>query len=80
MDGDAALWWRAFNELQADRPIGMGGAGGIPFTATDAWARRNGIEGDDFDWLMAALASLMELQFAHETRQREAARAASKKG
>jgi hypothetical protein len=45
----------AFHELSHDRASGMGGPGGIPFTAIDAYARRRGIDGEDFDVLLKLL-------------------------
>lgn len=69
--GDANLWWLAFNELQGDRQIGFGGRGPIPFSAIDAWAKRQGIEGDDFQWLTAAVVALSEVQLRHEADERK---------
>jgi hypothetical protein len=42
------LYWSAFWDLTGDRPIGQGWIGRIPFLALDAYARRIGIEGEDF--------------------------------
>lgn len=39
----------AFWALNADRSLGMGGAGPISFLAIDAYARRYGIGTDDID-------------------------------
>lgn len=33
----------------------MGGAGGIPFLAIDAYARRRGLEGEEFDVFLKLL-------------------------
>ena len=79
LDQDAERLWRAFNELQGDRPLGMGGAGGLPFVAIDAWARRNDVDGDEFHWLMAGLAVLMDTQLRHENERRDKERATAKR-
>lgn len=50
----------AFWDLSSDRPLGaMGGAGRIPFTAIDRWARRFGVDDPDaFDRLMTFVGAL----------------------
>lgn len=44
-----AFAWAAWWELHSDRPIGMGGAGAIPFSAIDRYAERYGLIGDAFE-------------------------------
>lgn len=48
---DNLSWiWSAFWELGSDRPIGMGGAGPIPFSSLDRYAGRYDIDdGEEFD-------------------------------
>lgn len=40
---------QAFWDLSSDRAQSGLGVGGIPFSAIDAYARRFGIEGEEFD-------------------------------
>lgn len=42
-----AFAWQAFLELSTDRPVGLGGAGPIPWAAIDRYARRYRL--DDVD-------------------------------
>jgi len=60
---DLLFVWRAFHDLSGDRPIGMGGAGRIPFTAIDRYAARFGIDArDEFERFMALIRA-MDLEF-----------------
>ncbi len=71
-----ALYWRAFNELSTDRPLGaMGGRGPIPWTAISEWARRHHLpdgEFDDFVTLVRAADNAWLTEMA--ARDREAAK------
>lgn len=46
----AVCYWEAFCSLSTDRPGGMG-VMPIPWSSIDRYARRHGIEGEDFDRL-----------------------------
>ncbi len=54
------FYWRAFNELSSDRPLGSsGGAGSIPWTAIDRYATRHGIgDPDAFDRFMSLIRAM----------------------
>lgn len=40
------LFWNGFNRLSNDRQIGMGGSGGIPWTASRRYCDEYGIVGE----------------------------------
>lgn len=48
LHGGLDWYLAAFWDLSADRPLGASGIGAIPFVAIDTWARRHGVEGDQF--------------------------------
>jgi hypothetical protein len=65
--------WAAFAELQYDRPVGMAGAGAIPWSAIDRWAQRNGItDPDEFAALVACLRALDRVWLAEQAKQSQA--------
>lgn len=58
------FYWQAWNALRYDRPfVGQTGIEmPIPYTAVDAYARRNGIDGEAFDKLFRFIS---EIDFAY---------------
>jgi len=58
-------YYRAFQELSTDRPPSFSGISPIPWSSIDRYARRHGIEDEDFDVLVrmirAADAALMKI-------------------
>jgi hypothetical protein len=54
--------WTGFWTLQADRPIGLGGAGPIPFTALDAYARRHDLHGVAFEQFRRLIGEMADEQ------------------
>lgn len=65
--------WRAWEQLHHDRaliPIGMGASmpGKIPWLAIDRWARRHGIAGGDFEFLLSCLSAMDEEYQVHQAR------------
>jgi hypothetical protein len=62
--------WTAWQELDSERPIvpvGMGGGvpGRIPWRAADQWARRHGVAGFEFDFLIRALSAMDAILINH---------------
>jgi len=55
----------AFAELGSCRPAGIGNLGPIPWTALDAYARRHGIAGEDFETFAVLIAALDAAWLAH---------------
>lgn len=56
-------YWRAWRALRFDRPYGaLGGEGPISFLAIDAYARRYGFEGRDFE-MLAILIGAMDAEY-----------------
>ncbi|WP_185982979.1 phage tail assembly chaperone [Aureimonas mangrovi] len=52
-------FWEAFHELSTDRPIGMAGAGPIPFTSIDRYASRFGFDdANEFDRLLRMIRAM----------------------
>lgn len=76
MPEDAALlpgteiWWDAFWSLCGDRDTGMG-AGPLKWTAIDAYARRYGISGAPFEWLVRALREIDDEYLANMKQKQE---------
>jgi hypothetical protein len=64
---DGAAWlWECWRDLDTERPmVGVGGLGAppvpgrIPYSAVDLWARRHGVDGSEFAYLLRAI-SLMD--------------------
>lgn len=55
----AEIYWQAFHDLHACRPFGaMGGAGAIPWPVVDAWARRHGVDGAEFEALVTVVTAM----------------------
>lgn len=71
----AGTVWQCWESLHHDRvqiPVGMGASvpGRIPWLAVDAWARRYGISGDQFEFLLICLEA-MDLEYmVHQQRLR----------
>src|SRR3546814_6195688 len=51
-------YWDAFHDLHTCRPYGFGGPLDIPWSAIDQWARRHGIENDEFDALVTVIRAM----------------------
>ncbi len=67
LDPDARLAWRAFHDLAADRAVGFGGVAPLPWTAIDAWARRNDVpDFDEFLTLLRAADAVALERFAKD--------------
>lgn len=69
----AGWLWAAFRDLDTERPIiqagAMGGVPGrIPWSAADRWARRHGITGFDFEYLLRALSVMDGVLISHATK------------
>jgi hypothetical protein len=66
-------WWEAFHELATCRTWLVGGTQvwplSIAFDAIDAFARRYGYEGEDFEDLLAVVRALDEVFLDHHRRQ-----------
>jgi hypothetical protein len=67
--------WRAWADLDGERPMiqaGMGGAvpGRIPWSALDRWARRYGVTGFDFDLLTRAVSVMDTVLLSHAVKGR----------
>lgn len=75
----AGLYIRAFQDLQHDRALGMGGAGGIPYTAISRYARDLGLRtgGEEFGRLVRMVRAIDSEWLAHMDRESERRRAAS---
>ena len=62
----------AWCELTNDRPLGMGGAGHIPFSSIDRYAARFGPDDqDDFAFFMRALRA-MDVLYLETVNKKEA--------
>lgn len=60
----SGFYLAAFWELNSDRPIGMAVAQ-IPFSAIDRFADRNGIEGEEFEFLVHMIRAMDAVAMAH---------------
>lgn len=59
MQEGLAMFWQGWMILRYDRQYGaMGGETPIPFRAYDEYARRYGIEGDDFEVFLACVSAM----------------------
>ncbi len=64
--------WEAWWTLSADRPIGFGGAGPIPFQAIDRYADRFGIsDPDEFNSFVALIAAMDDVLFAAQRKKQK---------
>lgn len=59
----------AWSELSTTRPANMGGAGPIPWTSIAQYAEQYGIEGEDFEDLVAVLREADEAWLKHARRK-----------
>lgn len=58
-------YFEAFRALTTDRPVGMG-AGPIPWTSIDRYARRYGFNGDEFEELEHHIRALDSAYMEHQ--------------
>ena len=63
--------WAAFWELCHDRPVTMGGAGGIPFSSIDRYAARAGIDDPDHFARFLQLIRRMDAAYLPHVNKRE---------
>ncbi len=69
------LYLRAWRVLRYDRQYdAFGGQSQITFRAIDAYARRYGIQGDDFDTLLRAVTALDREWLEHVAEQQDKAK------
>lgn len=61
--------WRCFHDLTGDRALTLGGAGPIPWTAIDAWARRFDITGTGFDELVHLVRAADGVALSHMSKK-----------
>lgn len=65
--------WNAWWALCADRAMGFGGAGPIPFSAVDRYATRFGVhDQDDFETFAALIAAMDDVFFAAQSKRLKA--------
>lgn len=64
------VYYEAFCELSTCRQTGMG-VGPIPWTAVDSYARRNGFEGEGFDYLLRMVRALDDTFVAYTRAKQE---------
>ena len=64
------LYRRAWRDLHSSRPIGMAGPGRIPWTAVNEWAKRHGVEGEQFDMLVECVEAQDEAYLAYIQEQK----------
>ena len=62
------LYWKAFQDLSADRDVGMG-VGPIPWSAMNAWGVRNHIKGDDFERFVLVLRGMDSVYMTHQSKK-----------
>jgi len=70
-------YYIAFWELSTDRAVGMG-AGPIPWTAVDMYCKREGIVGEDYDYLLDMIRAMDKVFLAHQKEQADNRDAAAK--
>lgn len=77
----AGVYFRAFEALQHDRALGMGGAGGVPYTAISCYARDLGLRpgGDEFGRMVRMVRALDDEWLAHLDRESERRRENNRK-
>ncbi len=66
-------YFSAFWELGTCRPIGMGGAGYIPWTAIDQYARRKKYSDEEFDVLLYMVRKMDDAWIDHQNEKAKAA-------
>ena len=82
LDEVEMLYWKHFQELQTERPLGaMGGAGAIPWSSIDRYAERHGFLEEGYLQFMEIMRHLDELwlNMMHEKQEKEKAKSKSSK-
>jgi hypothetical protein len=59
------LYYQAFEDLHADRQLGFGAVGRIPWAVVDDWADRHGLTDDQRDELHRLIPKMDEVFVEH---------------
>jgi hypothetical protein len=66
----AELWWRCWQDVQGDRPIGMD-VGPVPWSVVDRWAARHGVSDFDALWTVTQRLDDVWMEWRREQRKKD---------